>query len=66
MRELSEVKFEGAPDYETILRFGLDEIRMMAPGGHADPDNPCYGEKRRIKEYAQRIVDAAEAAWDRR
>lgn len=47
---------------EEILLFGLHEIASIAPEGHADPTNPCYGVKREFKEYAQRILDVADKA----
>lgn len=63
LREITEVDFpNGTPSELEILRFGLWEIAGLAPGGHADPENPCYGVKREFKEYAQRILDAADPA----
>ena len=45
---------------EEIYRYGIREIATTAPGGHADPDNPCYGEKRKYKDFAVRIDELAE------
>jgi hypothetical protein len=45
-----------------VLRHGLSEIGVMAPGHHLDPDNHCYGVIREIKEYAQRVLAAASEA----
>lgn len=56
MREPTEV--EPAPrGAEEIMRFGLLELALMATGSHQD--DPCYGERRRIKDYARRILAAA-------
>ena len=58
MREITEVE----PQPETpgeILRHGLGEIAAMAIGFHQI--DPCYCVRRRIKEYAKRILDAAES-----
>lgn len=65
MRELHEVK--PAPSTpEAIIRFGLSEIAHTAAGHHLDPDNPCYGEKRRYSDYAQRMLLAARDVDDGR
>ena len=59
MREIHEV--EPAPKTsKEILRHGLDEIASLAPGLHLT--DPCYGARRDIKDYARRLLDAAEAA----
>lgn len=62
-REIGEVKWaDGEPTPEQILLHGIAEIARLAPGGHADPTNPCYGVKRDFKSFAGRIQDAYELA----
>jgi hypothetical protein len=58
-RELDQVMPTPKTELE-ILWFGLYEIAALAPGGHLS--DPCYGARRELKEYARRILDAAEAA----
>lgn len=58
MRELYEVTWETFPTPEQLLLHGLAEIAQHAPGGHADPNNPCYGEKREYKDFAGRILES--------
>lgn len=57
MRNPDEVVPAPATEID-VLRFGLTEIAGMAPGGHHDP---AYSARRYLKEYAQRILDAAAA-----
>jgi hypothetical protein len=58
MRELNEVKPSPATEID-ILRFGLQEIALMATGSHQA--DPCYGVRRSLKDYAARILAATEA-----
>ena len=61
MREITDVV--PAPSTEkAILRHGLSELAMLATGSHADPNQALYRERREIKDYAQRILAAAEKA----
>jgi hypothetical protein len=61
VRELDEVT-PSPTTREKIMMHGLHEIAMMAPGSHLS--DPAYSARRKIKEYAQRILDAMEDASD--
>lgn len=59
MREPETIQWETTPlTREHVLEQGLLEIAGMAPGGHLD--DPCYAEKREIKESARRWLEFAD------
>lgn len=58
MREPADVKPVPQTSDE-IMRFGLQEIGTLATGDHREPR---YEELLGIKEYAQRILEAAKNA----
>lgn len=47
---------------EELYSGAIHPIAHHAPGGHADPNNPCYATKRQYKDFAVRVVEAVQDA----